>query len=112
MSSRKNSNENVLFAYAGLMAGTALVYAQAVTASLLGTGDRFFRRRRSPGQVVITEMNTGISRKMGTNASGNYVVCRPRTGRLSRNGSNERRALRTAVKKASMCWSTRLYAPI
>ncbi len=64
---------------AAALLGTALViacgalYGQAVTGSLLGTVTDASGAVVPNARVTITEMNTGISRSMETNESGNYA---------------------------------------
>ncbi len=83
---------------AGMLAlltpGTAL--AQAVTGSLLGTITDASGASVPNAKVTITEVNTGISRNMQTNESGNYMfpALEPGVYRVS----VEQPGFRTAVK--------------
>jgi hypothetical protein len=82
---------------AGLSAVTSLVHAQAVRGSLLGTVTDSSGGAVPQAKVTVTEMNTGISRTMETNASGNYsfAALEPGTYRVS----VEEAGFRTAVKE-------------
>jgi len=82
--------------------------AQAVTGSLLGTVTDSSGGVVPGAKVTITEMNTGISRKMETNASGNYVF--PALSRAPIGCRSSSPGSARPSKKASICWSTRPYA--
>ena len=73
------------------------LYAQAVSGSLLGTVTDSSGAVVPSAKITITEMNTGISRKMETNASGNYAfpTLEPGTYRVA----VEQTGFRTAVKE-------------
>jgi hypothetical protein len=75
----------------------ATLEAQAVTGSLLGTVTDSSGARVPGAKVTITEVNTGISRSMQTNESGNYMfpTLEPGTYRVA----VERTGFRTAVKE-------------
>jgi len=76
---------------------TGHLHGQAVTASLVGTVTDSSGGVVPKAKVLITEMNTGISRRMETNASGNYMFAalEPGTYRVS----VEQPGFRTAVKE-------------
>src|SRR5690348_15084953 len=80
-----------------LLAGLAPLYGQAVSGSLLGTVTDSSGGAVPSAKVSITEVNTGISRRMETNASGNYSfpTLEPGTYRAS----VEHTGFRTAVKE-------------
>jgi len=88
----------IIFVGMTLLTGSAYLYAQAVTGSLLGTVTDSSGGVVPKAEVIITEMNTGISRRMGTNASGNYVFPALEPGRYR--VSVEHAGFRTAVKEA------------
>ncbi|MEK7753917.1 MAG: carboxypeptidase-like regulatory domain-containing protein, partial [Acidobacteriota bacterium] len=73
-----------------------LVYGQAVTGSLVGTITDSSGGTVANAKVTITEVNTGISRTMQTNDSGNYTFAtlEPGVYRVS----IEQTGFRTAVK--------------
>jgi hypothetical protein len=78
-------------------AASGILYAQAVTASLLGTVTDASGAVVPRAKVTITEMNTGISRKMETNARGNYAFPALEPG--SYRVSVEQTGFRAAVKE-------------
>jgi len=87
-----------VLAAALLLSGLASgLYAQAVTASLVGTITDSSGAVVPGAKVTITEVNTGLSRRMETNASGNYSfpALEPGTYRVS----VEQAGFRTAVKE-------------
>src|SRR5690349_14394324 len=55
-----------------LLTAARLLYGQAVTGSMLGTVTDTSGASVPAAKVTITEVNTGISRSMDTNASGNF----------------------------------------
>jgi hypothetical protein len=59
---------------AALLLAAGFVYGQAVTGSLLGTITDSSGASVPSVKVVITEVNTGVSRTAETNASGNYSI--------------------------------------
>src|ERR1051326_6824458 len=73
-----------------------LLYGQAVNGSLLGTVTDSSGATVARAKVVITEINTGISRNMETNESGNFSfpTLEPGVYRVS----VEHPGFRTAVK--------------
>ena len=75
---------------------TGLVHGQAVTGSLVGTVTDSSGGTVANAKVTITEVNTGISRTMQTNESGNYTFpsLEPGVYRVS----IEQAGFRTAVK--------------
>src|SRR5574340_1335329 len=82
----------------GIVLGSAAgLYGQAVSGSLLGTVTDSSGGAVPNAKVTITEMNTGLSRSMQTNASGNYVfpTLEPGTYRVA----VELTGFRTAVKE-------------
>ena len=59
-------------AVANFLAGSGLLYGQAVTGSMLGTVTDSSGASVPGAKVTIAEVNTGISRSIETNASGYY----------------------------------------
>src|SRR3954468_14931381 len=55
-------------------ASIATVWGQAVTASLVGTITDASGAVVVNAKIVITETNTGVSRTINTNESGNYAL--------------------------------------
>jgi hypothetical protein len=75
---------------------TGLVHGQAVTGSLVGTVTDSSGGTVANAKVTITEVNTGISRTMQTNESGNYTFATLEPGVFR--VSIEQAGFRTAVK--------------
>jgi hypothetical protein len=80
-----------------LLVFSGLVYGQAVTGSLLGTVTDSSGGSVANAKVTITQVNTGISRTMQTNDSGNYTFPTLEPGRYR--VSVEQAGFRTAVKE-------------
>ena len=97
MSFRKVPMKIPYLLVAGLLAATPLVYAQAVRGSLLGTVTDSSGGVVPNVKVTITEVNTGLSRKMDTNASGNYMFPALDPGRYR--VAAEQTGFRTAIKE-------------
>ncbi|MDQ6759985.1 MAG: carboxypeptidase-like regulatory domain-containing protein, partial [Acidobacteriota bacterium] len=58
---------------AGLLLALSLsAYSQAVTGALVGTVNDASGAAMPSAKITITEVNTGISRSVQTNESGNY----------------------------------------
>jgi len=89
---------SAVLAAALLLSGlTSGLYARAVSASLLGAVTDSSGAVVPGAKVTITEMNTGLSRKVETNASGNYMFPALDPGRYR--VTVEQPGFRTAVKE-------------
>lgn len=93
----RNVSLGVLFLSIAAPPAVRLCSGQAVTASLLGTVTDSSGAVVPKAKVVITEVNTGISRRMETNASGNYMFAALEPGAYR--VSVEHPGFRTAVKE-------------
>jgi hypothetical protein len=87
----------VFFALLLATAGSVSLYGQAVSGSLLGTVTDSSGGAVPSAKVTITEMNTGISRQMQTNTSGNYAFPTLEPGKYR--VSVEQPGFRTAIKE-------------
>ena len=74
---------SVICALALVFIGCVCLYAQAVTATLLGTITDSSGALVPSAQVVITEVATGVSHAGRTNDSGNYIFPNVQPGRYS-----------------------------
>ncbi len=98
MTKTKSRGVSVVLAVALLLSGVACgLYAQAVRGSLLGTVTDATGGVVPGAKVTITEINTGISRGMETNASGNYSFPALEPGRYR--VTVEQAGFRTAIRE-------------
>jgi hypothetical protein len=83
-----------------LLNSTGLLYGQAVTGSLLGTITDASGAAVPSAKVTITEVNTGLSRTMETNGSGNYSfpTLEPGTYRVTVEHAGFRKEVREGVE--------------
>src|SRR5437867_2317298 len=84
---------------AALFTGTAsgLLYGQAISGSLLGTISDSSGATVPGAKVQITEVNTGVTRNMETNDSGNYGFPALEPGRYR--VTVEHTGFRTSIKE-------------